>query len=1360
MKINEIFVRDYADKKNVIDPVIQVTREDPEKIFQDLDEYVITPEIDGYLRKFLDLMLESRSGPVNKVCAWVSGFFGSGKSHFVKVLGNILKDRPIIDKMGSKYSSTQFFCAKHNLNYDKILTKEFHNEVFFIHMLDHPYDKQWSISSIIYATVLDKLGYSTVFWIAEIEQILDEEGLFETFQKEVEKEFNQPWKTLRTQQHKTRAILIKLLPKIDPKTYASEKAAEDGIQDAKDSFSLTPSLIVSKLIHFAEKMDKQKGRIVLVLDEMSIYIAKNSERLQELDIFTEKVESTGKGKLWLLCTAQEALNEVIKNADTQKKEYFWLNDRFQMKFQLTPGNINTVVKKRLLEKKTDKNVEKNIKTLFSTYQGTFLQATQIPNATHSQDLFMNFKVNDFCEYYPLLPYHIYLMQEIFGLLRAKGEISQKMTGRERAVLLVVDLLIKYYDSSTAQPFYNFEIGELVTFDRVFDIIDEELKAIDSKDRTNIVDQISKLGLIDGLRIDSVAKALFLLQQVEIWLPSTIDNIAAVLYPKMGFDRNLHVNRVKECLETLEKNNWIKTKDNQYHFLSTFERTFKQVLQEQIPSETEKQTLIKEILNNTFKKSSGIERIHQINYQNTRILPIQVTADNDQLTNVGELKIEIYTPYLTINTPDLESNLHIKSIAESNSLLWISEADEEFEQMVSYKISLQKAIGEFERKNTPKDQKVQIEEILRDAKNEQDVIVQDRLPSRLIHALERGKYLIQGKTVQLDGTKAFKEIFKEQIEKLADDLFPEFISLDKVRINEEKDIDAMLKWKGGALKADIFSQLKLFDATKKEILPTTKIPAKIINEIRQAHAKNEKMTGKDLIAKFQSPPYGWDEKIVRFAITALFKNGTVFFESSSKPYFDPTSEDVLNAFKGTQLFNKIVLKLGEDITPEQRNQLSTAISDIFKINGGQTIEEIDTNLLKVLTENIERIKKLHTIAEQNKLPFIKSFKELQTLVESIVAISSRNQRLIKFLEITQDDTFKKEYELYLQFDKFESDNHISMYNRIKEFCKLNQKSLESIQPSGSPIIFLFNSVDTDLQAEEFISRWSNISGNFLQIQKNFESNYATYHQKRNDQSKIALKEIEEKLKSSGKSINDLSSKIKTNFQKLEKFQCAGADLLTSIQISPFKCNICSSSLNDLINNNDLIDAYKQSIITSILQEESKPEDSKKGSNKKGQKTGDKYQIAFEFLENSQLGGVKGLLSQFIDQAKIKPEYEKAFEIINRFIPQRIIVSTNQAKSQAEDLLNNSECEKVYITSLEDSQKYKEDIPDDKAIVDWAYNIIPLSDSTILPIIQRFLGKFLVVKDKANRDRLFKTLKLDMVTLQGEFQDSSGDILAGK
>ena len=78
--------------------VIKVAQTNKDDIYQELDEYVVTQELHKHFSKFYDNYQRGINGKTDKMGVWISGFFGSGKSHFLKILAYLLENNAVQGK--------------------------------------------------------------------------------------------------------------------------------------------------------------------------------------------------------------------------------------------------------------------------------------------------------------------------------------------------------------------------------------------------------------------------------------------------------------------------------------------------------------------------------------------------------------------------------------------------------------------------------------------------------------------------------------------------------------------------------------------------------------------------------------------------------------------------------------------------------------------------------------------------------------------------------------------------------------------------------------------------------------------------------------------------------------------------------------------------------------------------------------------------------------------------------------------------------------------------------------------------------------------------------------------------------------
>ena len=105
MKIYDMFQKDI-DRQ--INGVIKVMQTDDENRRQELEEYVITRELRKHFGSFYDHYEQSVDGATDQMGVWISGFFGSGKSHFLKILSYLLANEEIGGKRAIDYFEDKF----------------------------------------------------------------------------------------------------------------------------------------------------------------------------------------------------------------------------------------------------------------------------------------------------------------------------------------------------------------------------------------------------------------------------------------------------------------------------------------------------------------------------------------------------------------------------------------------------------------------------------------------------------------------------------------------------------------------------------------------------------------------------------------------------------------------------------------------------------------------------------------------------------------------------------------------------------------------------------------------------------------------------------------------------------------------------------------------------------------------------------------------------------------------------------------------------------------------------------------------------------------------------------------------------
>ncbi len=200
MLIKDLFTRDIFRS---INGVVKVDQLDDSSVWQELDEFVITKELDQHFRKFFSSYTDAVKSPndpnvAGKIGVWISGFFGSGKSHFVKVLSYLLRNR-VHTYEGQSRHAVEFFEDKIT---DAMLFGDIKRSVssqpdVILFNIDSKADSREGRDAILYVflkVLNEMLGYSGDHpHIAHMERYLDGKGKLEQFHETYRKITGTEW---------------------------------------------------------------------------------------------------------------------------------------------------------------------------------------------------------------------------------------------------------------------------------------------------------------------------------------------------------------------------------------------------------------------------------------------------------------------------------------------------------------------------------------------------------------------------------------------------------------------------------------------------------------------------------------------------------------------------------------------------------------------------------------------------------------------------------------------------------------------------------------------------------------------------------------------------------------------------------------------------------------------------------------------------------------------------------------------------------------------------------------------------------------------------------------------------------------
>ena len=538
-------IRDlFSDQRPIdrpIEKVIDYTADDPARLAREIAEYVVTERLEESFRRFIEVYDAGvRLGDVTEVGLWVSGFYGSGKSSFTKYLGFALDPDRRVDQVPFMDRLVAHFQAPDLQQLYRTTAANFLATVILLDLARDQLVESTAvpITNVLYAKVLQHVGYSGVPKLADVEVRLDEQGQLEAFRAAYRARF--PGKGEWQEVHNDPLIGPARAAQLVPSFLGDDFPTPESFRSQHFQERLKVSELADRMIRLLQAKTGRE-QILFLVDEVGQYVAPRTDLMLNLDGLVRSFKEIGRGKVWLVATAQQTLNEIVEKAILNSAELYRLRDRFPIGIELDAADIKEITQKRLLTKRPE--AERLLKETFSTDGEVLRLQTRVAGFGASAATVLD--ADNFAALYPFLPLHFDLVMALIRrLARRTGG-----TGLRSAIRVVQDLLV---DVSHAlppgvAPIADQPVKRLACADDIFDT----LRADIGKELPHVVEGVARVQAHPGFGKDPiavrVAKAIAALQPLDDF-PRTAENLAAVLYPAV--DAAPLVEPVREVLARL------------------------------------------------------------------------------------------------------------------------------------------------------------------------------------------------------------------------------------------------------------------------------------------------------------------------------------------------------------------------------------------------------------------------------------------------------------------------------------------------------------------------------------------------------------------------------------------------------------------------------------------------------------------------------------------------------------------------------------------------------------------------------------------------------------------------------------------
>lgn len=604
MKLKDLYSKPI---NRAVNPAVSATKFDPETERIEIQEYVFTDEIINGLFRILDAIKNNK--PYDHVGIWIDGYYGSGKSHFLKYLDYCITPSTrenAVSRLLDAVKAIDPLDEKHNLNfdYDELLsiaywlkratidTCIFNLETSY----DNSTDKKKAFLHVFWNEFNGKRGFNkfNITLAQNLEKPLAEKGVFEAFKERIAEEggdWNDPGMAADLIDNELDWVLD-IAKELAP-TLSVDSIRERIIKrDTNMSIDRFGMELASYL--------KDKGddyRLILLADEVSQFINKERDRYLNLQEIITKLSEACDNKVWVACTAQQDLSEIMDDCHIaeEKDKEGKIKGRFEVKVSLKGTQPEVITQKRILDKKEE--VKPELAALYNKYKAGFDLQFKLPTSYSSYET-----QDDFVDYYPFVPYQFKLIMQVFNSFLNLGYVAKEVKGNERSIIKVIH--------STAKTNADAELGKFISFDELYNNMFEEglqargQKAVDNAlrmARTYQTDRPERTRL--AVR---VANVLFMIcnisQTDQLVFPATLDNVTSLLINDMETPRLNIKNEVEKVIEFLCDNNIIRREQGKqgtpetYAFYSEEEMKVAQLIQSQVVDNNTQAEQLKEIFN--------------------------------------------------------------------------------------------------------------------------------------------------------------------------------------------------------------------------------------------------------------------------------------------------------------------------------------------------------------------------------------------------------------------------------------------------------------------------------------------------------------------------------------------------------------------------------------------------------------------------------------------------------------------------------------------------------------------------------------------------------------------------------------------
>ncbi|MDO5135215.1 MAG: BREX system P-loop protein BrxC, partial [Eubacteriales bacterium] len=847
-----------------------------------------------HFRDFFDSYKRGIHGNTDKMGVWISGFFGSGKSHFLKILSYLLENKKVNGKTALEYFEEDAKIKDPMVLGDMRLAASVPTDVVLFNIdskgEQNSRQDKGAIVSVFLKVFNEMQGFcGAIPFLADLERKLSEEGRYEEFKERFEDSFGTAWKEARNDFDFIQDDIVEVLSGMD---FMSEEAARNWCERATTEYSIS----IERFADLVKRYIDRKGKnhhVVFLVDEIGQYIGDDSKLMLNLQTVTEDLGTACQGKVWMIVTSQQDIDSITK---TKGNDFSKIQGRFDTRLSLSSANVDEVIRERVLKKTESAN---ETLRLFYDDKETIIKNLILFNDGVEKKLYAS--RSNFAEVYPFIPYQFNLLGSVLTSIRTHGASGKHLAEGERSMLALFKesaAKVKECDPGTVVPFHMF-------YDALEQFLDHSHKGVISRALDN--DYLNPDHAAECFDVN-VLKTLFMIKYVKE-IKANLENITSLMVRNVDDDRIELARKVEDALKRLVRQTLVQKNGDLYVFLTDEEQEINIAIKNQPVDPGEITAKVSELI---FDGLFDEKKYRYPAFSGRYAFGFNQVVD-DKPYKAGQ-SYDITLKILTPNSDEISDEMTMRMLsAQSRCVLVVLPDDRAFLDEIHSSLQIEKFIR-FDAANT----------------------------------VTKYEQIKETKKAELRERSAAARLFLEEALKAA----AIYVNGDKVQ-TASREVSARINDAIGKLVVSVYHKLsyidtamgeadirKLFTGSHKQLTleGTNTVPNSLalhdVNDYISVNtSRHTKTSMKTLLDRFTKAPYGFVEADVQWLAAKLFKDGDIAFYVNSEPVslLSKSVDEIVRFITRKEFHERLMTEKRVRASEKQKKAVREVMKELFGVS---------------------------------------------------------------------------------------------------------------------------------------------------------------------------------------------------------------------------------------------------------------------------------------------------------------------------------------------------------------------------------------------------------------------------------------------